>query len=284
MKFYLGTHQPSHMTRTSVPLFVSRRRLFKTKRLPRAAGPWALDSGGFTELQMYGAWCVPARRYAAEVRRYSREIGGLEWVSPQDWMCEPPVLQGGWWRNGRRVRRGTKNAAYFVGTNLSVEDHQRRTVRNYMDLMAIAPDVPWVPVLQGWTLTDYRRCADMYADAGVDLEAARLVGVGSICRRQHSAEASAILFALSAMGLRLHAYGLKLGGLKHSAGIIASADSMAWSYDARRNDPLPGCTGHKNCANCLRYALTWHEKVRKMIDTVEPDLFTCAPCAGAAHG
>jgi hypothetical protein len=38
---------------------------------------------------------------------------------------------------------------------------------------------------------------------------------------------------------------------------LASADSMAWSYAARREPRLPGRTGHPNCANCLRYAASW---------------------------
>lgn len=32
-----------------------------------------------------------------------------------------------------------------------------------------------------------------------------------------------------------------------------SADSLAWSFDARRSAPLPDCA-HANCATCLRYA------------------------------
>ncbi len=42
---------------------------------------------------------------------------------------------------------------------------------------------------------------------------------------------------------------------------LTSADSMAWSVDARRKPPLPGCTRHKNCANCPRYALRWRRQV-----------------------
>ena len=47
-------------------------------------------------------------------------------------------------------------------------------------------------------------------------------------------------------------------GLRRVRGLLASADSMAWSFDARRTDPLPGHT-HKSCANCLEYALRWRE-------------------------
>jgi hypothetical protein len=53
--FFLGTHQPNWLT-LGVPLFVSDRRLRRYRTLPRAAAPWALDSGGFTELSQYGTW------------------------------------------------------------------------------------------------------------------------------------------------------------------------------------------------------------------------------------
>jgi hypothetical protein len=53
----------------------------------------------------------------------------------------------------------------------------------------------------------------------------------------------------------------KTGGLHLYGHRLASADSMAWSYAARREPPLPGCTGHKNCANCLRYAGRWRDNV-----------------------
>ncbi|HYU84194.1 MAG TPA: hypothetical protein VEK80_05265, partial [Kribbellaceae bacterium] len=50
-------------------------------------------------------------------------------------------------------------------------------------------------------------------------------------------------------------------GLARYGDLLTSADSMAWSIDARRKPHLPGCTGHKNCANCLRYALRWRGRV-----------------------
>ena len=36
-------------------------------------------------------------------------------------------------------------------------------------------------------------------------------------------------------------------------------DAMAWSFDARRSPPLPGCT-HKSCANCRLYAARWYAR------------------------
>jgi hypothetical protein len=41
---------------------------------------------------------------------------------------------------------------------------------------------------------------------------------------------------------------------------------MAWSYAARRDPPRPGCTSHKNCANCLRYAAKWRAGIVARLD------------------
>lgn len=246
--FYLGTHEPSWLRRSLVPLFVSRRRLARLKRLPRARGTWALDSGGFSELQLYGTWRTPAALYVEQVRRYVAEIGGMDWAAPQDWMCEPIVIAGG------RV-----GPVIFAGTGLSVAEHQRRTVANLLELRRLAPELPWAPVLQGWARDDYRRCWAMYDAAGVDLEREPVVGVGSVCRRQHSDEALAIFESLRP--LRLHGFGLKLAGLEKSAHLLASADSMAWSAAGRHRPGLCGRLHGASCANCYDWAMAWREQV-----------------------
>ena len=237
--FYLGTHHPHWLERVDVPLFVSRRQLEKRRRLPRARAPWALDSGGFTELSLFGEWTMTAHQYAALVARFVDEIGRLEWAAPQDWMCEPWIL---------------------AKTGLTVREHQRRTVENLIELRELAPELPWVPVLQGWALDDYLWHVDMYDAAGVDLSRETLVGLGSVCRRQGTQEIAALVRRLAGLGLRLHGFGMKTRGLMAAASHLVSADSLAWSYEARRRPPLPGHR-HKNCANCLEYALLWRKRV-----------------------
>ncbi|GII20842.1 deazapurine DNA modification protein DpdA family protein [Planosporangium mesophilum] len=256
--FMLGTHQPGWLAKpevaaAQVALFVSDRRLRVYKRLPVAAAPWACDSGGFTELQTCGRWTVTPAAYVARLRRYRDEIGNLMWAAPQDWMCEPIVINGG--RVGPVV---------FAGTRLSVAEHQRRTVANFAQLRDLAPELPVIPVVQGFTRDDYLRCVDLYWTlARVDLTAAPLVGLGSVCRRQGTAEAGRIIAALHTAGVtRLHGFGFKILGLTGHGSRLTSADSMAWSVDARRRGrPLPGCTAHANCANCLRFALLWRTNV-----------------------
>ena len=241
MKFYLGTHMPSWLRRVEVRLFVSHRRLNQYRRLPRAITPraitpWALDSGGFTELSLFGGWRTSPFAYASAVRRYRDEIGRLEWASPQDWMCEPFMLER---------------------TGLSIEDHQQLTTANFLELRTMAADLPFIPVLQGWQPDDYLRHVEMYESAGVDLAVEPLVGLGSVCRRQASGEAEDIVLRLQP--LRLHGFGIKTQAIARYGGILTSSDSMAWSYAGRRR-PSANCS-RATCANCEHYALAWRDRL-----------------------
>ena len=229
---------------------MSHRRLAARRRLPRAATGWALDSGGFTELRLHGRWQTSAAEYVAAVRRYRDEIGSLEWAAPMDWMCEPFML---------------------AKTGLTVAVHQAHTVANYLELRDLAPDLPFIPVLQGWSLDDYRRCALLYQRSGVDLTAEPLVGVGSVCRRQATGEIEVIVHSLAAMGLRLHGFGVKTRGMMRYADCLTSADSLAWSFEARRAAPLRACR-HANCANCLRYAAAWRERTLARLSVIQMHL------------
>src|SRR5947209_1872444 len=89
MNFYLGTHKPRWLWKTNVPLFVSRRRLAELGKLYPATCDWALDSGGFTEIQDHGKWTVSSQQYIEEVQRWQAEVGRLQFAAVQDWMCEP---------------------------------------------------------------------------------------------------------------------------------------------------------------------------------------------------
>lgn len=248
LEFYLGTHIPSWLTTARYPLFVAWHRLAGRKTMPRAACPWALDSGGFSVLQHQGEWTVTPREYAAGVRRCRDETGMLAWAAPQDWMCEPAIIDGGW-----------HNGQYFAGTHLSVAEHQRRTVENFLELRMIAPDLPFIPVLQGYALDDYRRCADLYEKAGVSLAREPRTGLGSVCRRQATAEIACVAGALADDGLRLHGFGVKTLGLAVYAHDLVSADSLAWSARGRR---VKGCAaGHATEANCPAFASAWRARV-----------------------
>lgn len=247
MKFYLGTHRPGWLWEKTPPLFISRRQLQArvVGRLTPGDGEWGLDSGGFTELKMHGRWTLTAKQYVDIVRPYVEGIGGCDFVAPQDWMCEPEML---------------------AKTGLTVLDHQKRTVENFLELRALAPDLPIAPSLQGYAHPDtYLACVQMYREAGVDLRAEPVVGVGSVCRLQHTDTIERVFSELAPLGLALHGFGVKTKGLMRYAHHLASSDSFAWSFRARRAGQQPGCT-HMNCANCLKFALAWYYALITRLD------------------
>jgi hypothetical protein len=220
-EFLLGTHRPhwlypgKRQRRPAGPLFVSARQLSHARRTPypRADTRYAVDSGGFTEIRQHGGWVTTAEAYARQVTALADQTGTLAWAAAQDWMVEPDAL---------------------AATGLTVEDHQRLTVERFLELRRIAPWVRWLPVLQGQTLAHYVDHAEQYRAAGVDLRTVERVGVGSICRRQRTDEIVEVLAELRGRGLRLHGFGVKTAGLRRCAGLLASADSLAWSFAARR--------------------------------------------------
>ena len=240
--FYLGTHKPYWLTQTGVPLFIADQHLRDRRTLPKAIGPWALDSGGFMQLKNTGRWQFTAREYVHRIARYQAEIGNLAWASPMDYMNEAIIQQA---------------------TGMNTAQHQWLTLQNYIELitiwaMEIGGPCPVIPVLQGWTNSDYYRHREMYEAAGIDLAALPTVGLGTICRRQDTVRAGHLVMFLD--DLRLHGFGVKTQGLENFGHRLASADSMAWSYDAYRNEPLPGHT-HQTCSNCLEYALAWRTRL-----------------------
>lgn len=226
MRFFTGLHQPSDAKHFDAA-FVSVNRLRKRKG-PFAVGDWIMDSGAFTEISTHGHYRHAVAEYAAEIRRWKRNGNLLAAVS-QDWMCEPWIV--------------TK-------TGLSVECHQQLTVERYDALLAEDTGAYILPVLQGYEPADYVRHLRMY---GARLAPGAWVGVGSVCKRNGDpASIARVLIAIKGErpDLLLHGFGLKKTAL--SSDFITSqlhtADSMAWSFNARKN----GRNG-----NCWREALRW---------------------------
>lgn len=266
--FWLGVHRPGWLATLDVPLMVSHRTLGDLRTMPRATSPWVLDSGGFTELAMYGGWATSPRSYIHAVRHYRDEIGLLEWAAPQDWMCEPDIINGGGWKKG---------------TGLSVAEHQQRTLDNLLELRSLAPDLPIIPVLQGWEPWQYERHAEMYTAAGIDLAAEPVVGMGSVCRRTstlHLSAAKAIRRLAPHVG-PIHGFGVSLEGLAMYGDALGSSDSLAWSAWARR-DAMHLFDCHRprsrrgepySFANCPGCALAYRREVLRRLNA-DGRLFT----------
>ena len=245
MDFYLGAHEPYWLGLCDFPLMVARQRLFRPGKhrrpLPTARAPWALDSGGFTQLHKHGEFPFTVEQYVSEVHQLVDEVGRLRWVSPMDWMCEAGALKM---------------------TGLTVAEHQKRTVHNFLDLRQRLGTLV-IPVLQGWERDEYLRCADLYADSGVDLHDEDTIGLGSICRRNADNDIVTIIESLD--GLRLHAFGVKGRALARVHHRLTSSDSMAWSYRARRGGRHPDCT-HRSCTHCQKFARLWRERLLESLE------------------
>lgn len=213
MRFFVGLHQPSD-ARHFDACFVSVNRLRKRKG-PFQVRNWIMDSGAFTELSMHGRYKHSVEEYGLEIIRW-RQNGNLLAAVSQDYMCEPFIL--------------TK-------TGLLVADHQRLTIERYDALIRCVTGVYIMPVLQGYRPDDYVDHIRQYGDR---LMNAMWVGVGSVCKRNSSP--CLILDVLIAIkearpDLRLHGFGLKTTALAHGTirALLDSADSMAWSFHARKN-------------------------------------------------
>ena len=231
---YPGIHVPAIAHR--MPRFMMSANVLERRRSNFAtAGPWILDSGAFTRITS-GRGHMPASQYAAMAERWTTN-GNLIATVTQDWMTEPIALNA---------------------TGLTVKDHQRLTTDRYFCLASLAPHLPWMPVLQGQTPTDYHNHARDLRD---HLPANQWIGVGSVCKRQSNfGELVRILETIktTAPDWKLHGFGVKTTALtwKPIADLLESADSMAWSYEARYGKRHPADT-----ANSADTALRWLARV-----------------------
>lgn len=212
MKFFVGLDRPSdakHVPRA----FISAHAL-KRRKGPFIANEWILDSGAFTTLSTHGGYPDPVEAYADLIRRFAN-CGTLLAAVTQDYMCEAFMLEK---------------------TGLAIADHQALTIERYDCLIACAPGVYVMPVLQGYAPADYAHHARQF---GPRLAPGAWVGVGSVCKRNGSWRAVRdVLDAILEVtpDLRLHAFGIKTTSLAYTAvrDRLHSADSMSWSWAARQ--------------------------------------------------
>lgn len=246
MRFFTGLHQPSDAQHFDAA-FVSVNRL-RDRKGPFAVGDWIMDSGAFTEISTHGRYRHDVAEYAAQIRRWSTN-GNLLAAVAQDWMCEPFIL---------------------AKTGLTVQQHQANTIERYDALVAESTGVYIMPVLQGFEPEQYVRHMVNY---GPRLARGMWVGVGSVCKRNGDPRAVAsVLHAikLARPDLRLHGFGLKTTALADPLvrSLLETADSMAWSFAARREGRNP---------NNWREAVAWTHRITSRPVQHLLDLFAGAP-------
>lgn len=122
-------------------------------------------------------------------------------------------------------------------TGKTIAEHQSLTIERYDGLVRCdTGGVLIMPVLQGFAPQDYVAHIRQY---GPRLTQGMWVGVGSVCKRNGDPSAiEAVLLAIKneRPDLRLHGFGVKTTALRSGIvrGLLETADSMAWSFAARR--------------------------------------------------
>lgn len=257
-RFYLGTNKLNWLYKLENrhPLFVSIRTLNRIKNPRTAVIDWCCDSGGFTELTMFGKWVTTPEQYIEDLHR-ANAMGRLVWASPQDWMCEPHMID----RTGK-----------------SIEEHQHLTCQNFIELQELNPPCRIIPALQGWNPDNYRQHLLMYESYGVDLRNYETVGLGSFCRRANVSGVRELVIDLYQHGLKMHGFGLKRDGLSLFGDYLQSSDSMAWSLAGRiaGRKGINLCGGSHNakgCGDCFTWASMWADDVAATRQTSQPLLW-----------
>lgn len=262
MTYYTGVGHPHHLNHSPVPLFLSSPTLARYRSrgedFPvRMGAPWAGDSGAYAALMLRAnpedhPWFAHPDEYGSMWARLVSDVGPPDFVGIQDWPCEEQCLR----RTGSTVR-----------------EHQEATLHNYLYLAEEFPFVPWLPTLQGWHPWEYVEHYRMYRAVGVELAGQR-VGIGSLCRRGSQTDIAEVVGTLAPLGMRMHAYGVSINGLRLMGHLLGSSDSQAWSATARyehirlpecthmsRPDPVTGVQVPTDCRNCFRYAVRYREEV-----------------------
>lgn len=228
----------------------------------------ALDSAGFTAVLNWkrkGAQPGMAGVFPWSCAAYLELAQLLQpsWYSQADLCCEKELATSPQ-EVDHRIRvtatllEGMLRQLY-AWCNELVKELPQRVVENMIR--------PPVPVLQGWTAADYRRSLDLLNEVWARwqpwLDPPRLIGIGSVCRRDTFHPEHGLLAIVDSLqenlpaGSALHLFGVKGEAVEHlrHRRDIASADSMAYDLAARIKAHGQGVsnTMPRRCAEMTRW-------------------------------
>ncbi|MBG6083038.1 deazapurine DNA modification protein DpdA family protein [Rubrivivax gelatinosus] len=207
---------------------------------------WALDSAGFTAMQLWQAKGTQRGMAGVFPWTYAEylEFAALmnpSWYSQPDLCCEPEIAAD----QATIDFRINATATLLEGCLRVIWAWQNELAKTCSAEVIANMIRPPVPVIQGWTVDDYLRSLDLMVSVWQRwqpwLAPPALIGIGSVCRRTLKHPKHGLYAVLSALegrlpaGSRLHLFGVKgaaLDDLKMHKW-IASADSMAFDMSAR---------------------------------------------------
>lgn len=224
---------------------------------------WALDSAGFTAMLRWKQQGKQPGMLGIYPWSLSDYLDLVIQTKPPAWYAQADCcVESELAPDRAAVEERIYHTAVLLAANLEA-------VRRYQDA-GVHWLPPPVPVLQGWTRADYLLSLNYLIETwngyGASFDAPVLVGMGSMCRRDPDDAEFGILAILDAVlprlprGMRLHLFGVKGDVMARLAGIpqIASFDSMAWDFGARRE---AWRAGHSNTnEHRINAMVNWHRR------------------------
>jgi len=180
---------------------------FGSFRIPdKRDGLW-VDSGGF---QATRKWGTEYPFTVGECFNWAEQVVA-DYVATPDIACEPSL------------------------DSSTVDERVVKTVSNTVEATNLYQDGQWsfelVPVLQGFTVEDYRKCATMFEMYGLDTE---YQAIGTVCKREDTDEIHRVLSLLEDRfpDAEWHMFGLTKRAWKDRRfwGRFRSADTAAWNW------------------------------------------------------
>lgn len=245
-----------HAFERSYPVMVSANAFWDPKALCFKK-PWAtdldecdvaLDSAGFTAMSLWKAKGKQRGMAGVFPWTYAEYLEfatcfGASWYSQPDLCCEPEIACD---REAvdYRVRatatllEGCLQVLYTWHNLLARDRHCSPSV-----IASMAP--PPVPVLQGWSVSDYLKSLDLLNEVWSRWEPwlapPALIGIGSVCRRNLHDPKHGLYAVLAALegrlppGAKVHLFGVKGAALERVKMMpwVAGFDSMAFDCGAR---------------------------------------------------
>jgi hypothetical protein len=252
MKLYLGVWQNRQALAAPQFMFSLRRLKDRQSPAPFEGRDWIMDSGAFSEITINGKYTYTTDEYLHYVEMHQPGL-----YFNMDFMCEPFVLEK---------------------TGGTVKEHQQKSIDNQIKIMDRMDhyDITgqFAGCIQGWELKDYIEHIDMLKAQGCITSK---MGVGSVCRRKNTGDIVNILQAVKEAlpNVKLHGFGIKTQALQYPSicAALDSSDSMAWSFDGRREETQQcgDCIhpGAMNCANCHVHMLKWYDRVISVRNNAE---------------
>lgn len=209
-------------------------------RLPKMVERLILDSGGYAFFSRWGEYPFDLEKYL-ELAYYLRDLHPLYRVATLDYPCEPDINRSQIMTNEERIQK---------------------TVSNAVECFHKDNSIPWLPVIQGYTVEEYLYCIDLYNDYGIGSD---YWAIGSICSRKGAPyELRNIITKIKErhQTQKLHAFGLGIPYLSDPQifNAIYSSDSAAWNW---------GISGENMRDRKRLAAVKYQHRIQQMIDNLQ---------------